>query len=109
MGLGPTVATPKALARAGLKLSEIQLVEFNEAFAAQYLACEKIMGLDRAIVNVNGGAIALGHPIGATGSRLTTTLVHEMRRENKRYGLVTMCIGGGQGGSLVVENMGAAA
>ena len=109
MGLGPTVSTPKALARAGLTLADIQLVEFNEAFAAQYLACEQIMGLDRSIVNVNGGAIALGHPIGATGARLTATLVHEMRRENKRLGLVTMCIGGGQGGSLIVENEGATA
>jgi acetyl-CoA C-acetyltransferase len=108
MGLGPTVATPKALQRAGITLDDIQLVEFNEAFAAQYLACEKIMELDRSIVNVNGGAIALGHPIGATGARLTTTLVFEMRRSGKRYGLVTMCIGGGQGGALVIENTEAA-
>jgi acetyl-CoA C-acetyltransferase len=108
MGLGPTVATPKALARAGITLDDIELVEFNEAFAAQYLACEKIMELDRSIVNVNGGAIALGHPIGATGARLTTTLVFEMRRQGKRFGLVTMCIGGGQGGALVIENAEAA-
>ena len=108
MGLGPTVATPKALARAGITLDDIQLVEFNEAFAAQYLACEQIMELDRSIVNVNGGAIALGHPIGATGSRLTSTLIFEMRRAGKRYGLVTMCVGGGQGGALVIENAEAA-
>jgi acetyl-CoA C-acetyltransferase len=109
MGLGPTVSTPIALKRAGVTLADIDLVEFNEAFAAQYLACEKIMGLDRTRVNVNGGAIALGHPIGATGVRLTTTLVHELRRQGKRYGLVTMCVGGGQGGSLIVENMEATA
>ncbi|HXW76305.1 MAG TPA: thiolase family protein, partial [Candidatus Eremiobacteraceae bacterium] len=109
MGLGPTVATPIALKKAGITLDDISLVEFNEAFAAQYLACEKIMGLDRAKVNVNGGAIALGHPIGATGARLTTTLVHEMRRSGKRFGLVTMCVGGGQGASLIIENTEAAA
>ena len=109
MGLGPTVSTPIALKRAGLSMRDIDLVEFNEAFAAQYLACEKIMELDRANVNVNGGAIALGHPIGATGSRLVTTLVHELHRQKKRFGLATMCVGGGQGGSLIVENMEAAA
>lgn len=108
MGLGPTVSTPKALAKAGLREDDIALIEFNEAFAAQYLACEKIMELDRASVNVNGGAIALGHPIGATGARLTTTLLYELRRQGKRFGLATMCIGGGQGGSLIVENMEAA-
>jgi acetyl-CoA C-acetyltransferase len=109
MGLGPSVSTPIALKRAGLAMDQIDLIEFNEAFAAQYLACEKIMGLDRAKVNVNGGAIALGHPIGATGSRLTTTLVYELRRQGKRFGLATMCVGGGQGGSLIVENMEATA
>jgi acetyl-CoA C-acetyltransferase len=109
MGLGPSVATPIALKRAGISLDQIDLIEFNEAFAAQYLACEKIMGLDRAKVNVNGGAIALGHPIGATGSRLTTTLLYELRRQGKRFGLATMCVGGGQGGSLIVENMEATA
>ncbi len=108
MGLGPSVATPIALRRAGMTLSDIDLIEFNEAFAAQYLACERIMGLDRAKVNVNGGAIALGHPIGATGTRLVTTLVHELRRQSKRYGLATMCVGGGQGGALIVENLEAA-
>ena len=109
MGLGPTVSTPIALRKAGLTMDDIDLIEFNEAFAAQYLACEKIMELDRARVNVNGGAIALGHPIGATGSRLVTTLVHELRRQAKRFGLATMCVGGGQGGSMIVENMEAAA
>jgi acetyl-CoA acetyltransferase family protein len=109
MGLGPTVSTPIALKRAGLCLDDIALVEFNEAFAAQYLACEKIMGLDRAKVNVNGGAIALGHPIGATGSRLVTTLAYELRRQGNRFGLATMCVGGGQGASLIIENMEATA
>jgi acetyl-CoA C-acetyltransferase len=109
MGLGPTVSTPIALSKAGLTLGDIALIEFNEAFAAQYLACEKIMELDRAKVNVNGGAIALGHPIGATGSRLVTTLAHELRRQGKRFGLATMCVGGGQGGSLIIENMEATA
>ena len=109
MGLGPTVSTPIALKKAGLAMSDIDLVEFNEAFAAQYLACEKIMELDRSKVNVNGGAIALGHPIGATGSRLVTTLVYELRRQGKRFGLATMCVGGGQGASLIVENMEATA
>jgi acetyl-CoA C-acetyltransferase len=105
MGLGPTVSTPIALKKAGLTMHDISLVEFNEAFAAQYLACEKIMELNREKVNVNGGAIALGHPIGATGSRLVTTLVHELRRQGKRFGLATMCVGGGQGGSMIVENL----
>jgi len=109
MGLGPTVSTPIALKKAGLTLDDIALVEFNEAFAAQVMACEKIMGLDHTKVNVNGGAIALGHPIGATGSRLTTTLVYELRRQSKRYGLATMCVGGGQGASLIIENMEASA
>ena len=108
MGLGPSVSTPVALRRAGLTLGDIDLIEFNEAFAAQYLACERLMDLDRTRVNVNGGAIALGHPIGATGSRLVTTLVHELRRQGKRFGLATMCVGGGQGGSLIVENLEAA-
>ena len=108
MGLGPTVSTPVALDKAGLSLADIDLIEFNEAFGAQYLACERIMGLDRSKVNVNGGAIALGHPIGATGARLVTTLVHELRRQGKRYGLATMCVGGGQGGSMIVENLEAA-
>ncbi len=103
MGLGPVGATRKALARAGLELKDIGLIEINEAFAAQYLAVERELGFDRAIVNVNGGALALGHPIGATGVRLVTTLVHEMRRRGVRYGLATLCVGGGQGASVIVE------
>jgi len=103
MGLGPVGATRKALARAHLELKDIGLIEINEAFAAQYLAVEREMGWDRAIVNVNGGALALGHPIGATGVRLVTTLVHEMRRRSVRFGLATLCVGGGQGASLILE------
>lgn len=103
MGIGPVYSTKAALRRAGLQIKDIQLVEFNEAFAAQYLACEKEMGLDRSIVNVNGGAIALGHPIGATGLRLLTTLVHEMGRRDLRYGMISMCVGGGQGATVILE------
>lgn len=105
MGIGPVPATRQALAKAGLKLSEIDLVEVNEAFAAQYLAVEKELGLDRARTNVNGGAIALGHPLGATGTRLVLTLLHELQRRSGRYGLATACIGGGQGIALIVERM----
>ncbi len=103
MGLGPVGATRKALDRAGLDLKDIGLIEINEAFAAQYLAVERELQWDRAIVNVNGGALALGHPIGATGVRLVTTLVHEMRRRSVRYGLATLCVGGGQGASVILE------
>lgn len=103
MGLGPVGATRKALDRAGLELKDIDLIEINEAFAAQYLAVERELRWDRAIVNVNGGALALGHPIGATGVRLVTTLVHEMRRRSVRYGLATLCVGGGQGASVILE------
>ena len=103
MGIGPSCAVPVALKRAGVNLSNIQLIEINEAFAAQYIACEQLMKLDRNIVNVNGGAIALGHPVGATGARVTVTLLHEMKRRNLSLGLATMCVGGGQGGALVVE------
>lgn len=103
MGLGPVYAIPKALERAGLKLEEIGLIEMNEAFAAQYLACEKELGLNRDIVNVNGGALALGHPIGCTGAKITVTLLHEMKKRNAKYGLVTLCCGGGQGMAMVVE------
>ncbi len=109
MGIGPVHATRKALKRAGLSLEEIDLVELNEAFAAQSLACIKELGLDRAKVNVNGGAIALGHPLGCSGARILTTLVHEMRRRGSRYGLATMCIGVGQGIATVVENVEAGA
>src|SRR5689334_83942 len=104
MGRGPVPATKLALQRAGLTLDYIDLIEVNEAFAAQYLAVEKELGLDRSKVNVNGGAIALGHPLGATGTRLVITLLHELRRRKKKYGLATACIGGGQGIAMVVES-----
>lgn len=104
MGRGPVPATKLALQRAGLTLDYIDLIEVNEAFAAQYLAVEKELGLDRTKVNVNGGAIALGHPLGATGTRLVITLLYELRRRKKKYGLATACIGGGQGIAMVVES-----
>jgi acetyl-CoA acetyltransferase family protein len=105
MGSGPVPASRLALKKAGLKLEEIDLIEVNEAFAGQYLAVEKELGLDRSKVNVNGGAIALGHPLGATGTRLVITLLHELRRRKARYGLATACIGGGQGIAMIVENL----
>jgi len=105
MGRGPVPATKVALQRAGLTLDYIDLIEVNEAFAAQYLAVEKELGLDRDKVNVNGGAIALGHPLGATGTRLVITLLYELRRRKKKYGLATACIGGGQGIAMVVESL----
>jgi acetyl-CoA acyltransferase 2 len=104
MGRGPVPATKIALQRAGLTLDYIDLIEVNEAFAAQYLAVEKELGLDREKINVNGGAIALGHPLGATGTRLVITLLYELRRRKKKYGLATACIGGGQGIAMVVES-----
>jgi acetyl-CoA acetyltransferase family protein len=104
MGRGPVPATKLALQRAGLTLDYIDLIEVNEAFAAQYLAVEKELGLDREKVNVNGGAIALGHPLGATGTRLVLTLLYELRRRKKKYGVATACIGGGQGIAMVVES-----
>jgi len=104
MGRGPVPATKLALQRAGLTLDYIDLIEVNEAFAAQYLAVEKELDLDRSKVNVNGGAIALGHPLGATGTRLVITLLYELRRRKKKYGLATACIGGGQGIAMVVES-----
>ncbi len=103
MGSGPVPATKLALKKAGLKLDDIDLIELNEAFAAQSLAVEKELGLDREKLNVNGGAIALGHPLGATGTRLVITLLHELRHRGKKYGLATACIGGGQGIAMVVE------
>lgn len=107
MGLGPVPATQKALARAGLRLADIGLVELNEAFAVQALAVIEDLGLDPEIVNVNGGAIALGHPLGCSGARILTTLLHEMRRRgNVRYGLATLCVGVGQGEATIVEWMG---
>ena len=105
MGRGPVPASKIALQKAGLSLDYIDLIEVNEAFAAQYLAVEKELGLDREKVNVNGGAIALGHPLGATGTRLVITLLYELRRRHKKYGLATACIGGGQGIAMVVESM----
>lgn len=123
MGLGPAYSTPVALKRAGLELKQMGLVELNEAFAAQVIACTKAMAsdsfakeklglsqkvgeLDPSIINVNGGAIALGHPVGATGSRLVLTLMKEMKKRNVQYGLATLCIGGGQGGSMILEREG---
>jgi len=103
MGTGPVAAVPKALARAGLKMDDLDLIEANEAFAAQALAVARELRLRAEITNVSGGAIALGHPIGASGCRLLVTLVHGMRRLSRRFGLVTLCIGGGQGIALVVE------
>jgi acetyl-CoA acetyltransferase family protein len=105
MGRGPVPATKIALQKAGLSLDYIDLIEVNEAFAAQYLGVEKELGLDRDKVNVNGGAIALGHPLGATGTRLVITLLYELRRRKKKYGLATACIGGGQGIAMIVESM----
>ena len=105
MGIGPVGAIEKVLKRTGLSLSDIGLVELNEAFAAQALSVIKEVGLDEAIVNVNGGAVALGHPLGCTGAKLTATLLHEMKRRGVRYGLCTMCIGGGMGAAAVIENL----
>jgi acetyl-CoA acyltransferase len=103
MGIGPISAIPKALKRAGLTLDEIGLIEFNEAFAAQMLAVIRVLGLDAERINVNGGAIALGHPLGCTGAKLTATLLSEMRRRKVRYGMVTMCVGGGMGAAGIFE------
>ena len=103
MGIGPAPAARAALARAGLTLDDMDLVEINEAFAAQYKAVEKELGLDPERTNVNGGAIAITHPLGASGARITLHLVHELRRRGARYGLGAACIGGGQGGAVVVE------
>jgi len=120
MGLGPAYAIPEVLKKAGVKLSDIQLIEINEAFAAQVIACEKALAskkfasdnfglseaigsIDRNILNVNGGAIALGHPVGVTGSRLILTLLKEMQRMNLNLGLVSLCVGGGQGAAIVLE------
>ncbi len=105
MGIGPAVAIPKALALAGLKLEDIDIIELNEAFAGQALAVIKLVGLDPERVNVNGGAVALGHPLGATGAKLTATLLHEMQRRESRYGMVTMCVGGGQGAAGIFERI----
>jgi acetyl-CoA C-acetyltransferase len=105
MGIGPVAATQKALQRAGIAVPDLDLVELNEAFAAQALACMRDLSLDPAKVNVNGGAIALGHPLGCSGSRITATLLHEMNRSKARYGLATMCVGVGQGAAIVYEGL----
>jgi acetyl-CoA acetyltransferase family protein len=105
MGIGPVPASRAALKKAGLNLNDIDLIEVNEAFAAQYLAVEKDLGLDRAKTNVNGGAIALGHPLAATGTRLVLTVLNELGRRSGRYGLATACIGGGQGIAMIVERL----
>ena len=104
-GIGPVPAIKKVLKLAGLTLDQIDLVELNEAFAAQVLACLKELPIDPERVNVNGGAIALGHPLGCTGAKLTTTLVHEMQRRGSRYGIVTMCVGGGMGAAGMFERL----
>ena len=103
MGLGPALAVPVALKKAGLTLNDIQLIELNEAFAATFIACEQSLKFNREIANVNGGAIALGHPVGATGTRIVVTLLHEMKRRNLSLGLATACIGGGQGAAIIFE------
>jgi acetyl-CoA acyltransferase len=103
MGIGPVYAIPKALKIAGLTLDQIGVIELNEAFAAQALSVMKVAGLDPSKVNVNGGALALGHPLGCTGAKLTATILREMERRNARYGLVTMCIGGGMGAAGIFE------
>ncbi len=103
MGMGPSLAVPTALKKAGLTMKDVGLMELNEAFAATFLACEKQMGFNRETTNVNGGAIALGHPVGATGCRIVVTLIHEMKRRNAPIGVATACVGGGQGAALVLE------
>lgn len=105
MGIGPVPATKKVLDKAGLSLKDIQLIEINEAFAAQYLSCERELGLNRNIVNVNGSGIALGHPVGATGCRLVVTLIHEMAKRDLTLGLATLCVGGGLGFAMLVERL----
>ena len=105
MGIGPVPATQKALKRAGLTIGDIGLVELNEAFASQSIACMKELGLDESIVNVNGGAIALGHPLGCSGARISTTLLYEMKRRGVKYGLATMCVGVGQGTAIIYQSL----
>src|SRR5439155_15497131 len=105
MGIGPVPATKAALAKAGMKLDDIDLIELNEAFAAQTLAVVKELGIDPAKLNVNGGAIALGHPLAASGTRLLLTVLYELRRRKARYGLASACIGGGQGIAMIVESL----
>jgi acetyl-CoA acetyltransferase family protein len=104
MGIGPVAATQKALKRAGLTVNDLDLIELNEAFASQSIACIHKLGLDLKKVNVNGGSIAIGHPLGCSGARIATTLLHEMERRQIRYGLATMCVGVGQGAAIIFEN-----
>jgi acetyl-CoA acyltransferase len=105
MGIGPVAAVPKALSKAGLSLKDIELIELNEAFASQSIAVIRELGLNSEIVNVNGGAISLGHPLGCTGSKLTVQILEELKLRNHKYGLVTACIGGGQGIASVIERI----
>ena len=105
MGIGPVPASNKALNRAGLTVADLDLIELNEAFASQSIACIHDLGLDLEKVNVNGGAIALGHPLGCSGVRISTTLLHEMKRRKSKYGLATMCVGVGQGAAVVFEGL----
>lgn len=105
MGIGPVEAVPLALKQAGMTLADVDLIELNEAFAAQYLAVEREMGWDRSIVNVHGGAIALGHPVGATGTKIATTLLYALKTYDKQVGLVSLCVGGGQGVAMVIERL----
>lgn len=105
MGIGPIPATQKALKRSGLEVKDLDLIELNEAFASQSIVCMRELGFNKEIVNVNGGAIALGHPLGCSGARIATTLLHEMQKRKVRYGLATMCVGVGQGGAMIFENV----
>ncbi len=105
MGIGPVIAVPKALGFAGMTLADIDLIELNEAFAAQALAVIRELGFDEEMTNVNGGAIALGHPLGCTGAKLTVQMLHELKRRDKQFGLITMCIGGGMGAAGIIERL----
>ena len=105
MGIGPVPATKKALQRAGLTIDDLDLIELNEAFASQAIACIHDLGLDLQKVNVNGGSISIGHPLGCSGVRISTTLLHEMKRRGSRYGLATMCVGVGQGAAIIYEGI----
>jgi acetyl-CoA acyltransferase len=105
MGTGPIEAVPKVLKRAGMNLSQIDLIELNEAFASQSVAVIRTLELDPSKVNINGGAIALGHPLGCTGAKLTVQIINDMKRLNKKYGIVTACVGGGQGIAGIIENL----
>jgi acetyl-CoA acetyltransferase family protein len=105
MGIGPVPATKKALQRAGLKIDQIDLIELNEAFASQSVACTRDLNLDQNKVNVNGGAIAIGHPLGCSGVRISATLLHELKRREAGYGLATMCVGVGQGAAVIYQNL----